>query len=130
MSALHPSRRKFITKLLRVAVPKLLQRAGRLLFITAHITAMRFLLGQSVSHLNLLHGFRHISMPKGKFSIDTRPFKINVVDDSSLTIYPKSKTVKSSFLFSSQNPVQDRATQLFKNWYPSIICNMTPLQGN
>jgi hypothetical protein len=30
----------------------------------AYITAMRTILGQSVSHLNLFHGFQHISMPK------------------------------------------------------------------
>lgn len=35
----------------------------------AYTTDMRLILGQSVYHLNLFHGFRHISMPKAKFPI-------------------------------------------------------------
>ena len=59
----------------------------------AHITAMRHILGQSVYHLNLFHGFRHISLPKEKFSHYIKQFKNKIVDDLPLTVQTKQKTI-------------------------------------
>ena len=67
--------------------------AAFLLNDIAHITAMWFIPGQSVQHLNLSHGFQHISMPEEKFPVYQRLFKKKIIDHSQLTVQTKSKTI-------------------------------------